>query len=131
MKLFGKRGFTLIELLLVVAIIMVLASLVIVSVSKARTKSRDGKRVADLATIQLALEMYKDTYGNYGMALNSWFQTDNLIMPNFSSYLSPIPKDPINTGDYKYKAIGNNSGTPATGYWLGALFENKENMDLN
>ena len=53
-----KRGFTLIELMVVILIIMTLASLVIVSVSRVRVSSRDAKRIADLGTISSALQQY-------------------------------------------------------------------------
>lgn len=60
-----KNGFTLIELLVVLFIISLLASLVIVNVSQARKSSRDAKRVANLKSIQTALEMYYEKYKAY------------------------------------------------------------------
>lgn len=60
-----NNGFTLIELLVVIFIIGLLATLVIVNVSKARTQARDSKRKADLHTIQGALEAYANKFGNY------------------------------------------------------------------
>lgn len=60
-----KRGFTLIELLVVLTIIGILASLVIINVSNARKSGRDAKRVANLKSIQTALEMYAEKNGGY------------------------------------------------------------------
>ncbi len=57
-KLKNKKGFTLIELLVVIAIIGLLATLAVVALNNARTKSRDAKRVSDIRQIQTALELY-------------------------------------------------------------------------
>ena len=61
----NNLGFTLIELLVVVAIISILASVVMTSVSSARSKARNAQRKSDLHQIQLALELYYDKYGGY------------------------------------------------------------------
>ena len=60
-----KKGFTLIELLVVVAIIGVLATVVLGSISSARAKARDAQRVSDIKTIQTALELYYLDNGFY------------------------------------------------------------------
>ena len=60
-----QRGFTLIELLVVIAIIGILSSVVLASLSTARQKSRDAKRISDLGQVQLALELYFDKVQSY------------------------------------------------------------------
>ena len=65
MQSIKKEGFTLIELLVVIAIIGILAGMVLVSMSGARQKARDAKRMSDMRQIISAQEMYygnKDTY---------------------------------------------------------------------
>jgi type II secretion system protein G len=61
----AQPGFTLIELLVVISIIGLLASVVLVSLNQARTKSRDAARKADLRQIQTALELYYNDNGAY------------------------------------------------------------------
>ena len=60
-----RKGFTLIELLVVIAIIGILSSVVLASLSTARQKSRDAKRISDLGQVQLALELYFDKVQSY------------------------------------------------------------------
>ncbi len=61
----NPKGFTLIELMVVISIIGVLSSVVLVAVNNVKNKARDSKRLSDVKSIQLALEMYYDKYGNY------------------------------------------------------------------
>ena len=63
-KLIGA-GFTIIELLVVVSIISLLSSIVFASVNSARAKGRDAKRLADIKTIETALQLYYDDRGDY------------------------------------------------------------------
>ncbi len=128
----AKCGFTLIELLTVVAIIGILTSIVMTGLSSARQKARDSRRITDIKTIQLALEMYYNDYLQYPK-VNMY--ADTLFRPYFSS--SKIPTDPNSSvactdgselGCYKYSAQNSVNGTncfssPAIKYHLGAVLE--------
>lgn len=57
----SRRGFTLIELIVVIAIIGVLLSISLAGIGNARVRSRDARRIADIRTIQSALEMHAVT----------------------------------------------------------------------
>ncbi len=64
-KLSLKRGFTLIELLVVVAIIGILASVVLASLTSARTKGTDAAIKAALSGSRAQAELYYDNAQTY------------------------------------------------------------------
>ena len=106
-----ERAFTLIELLVVMGIISVLVTIVFASLSVARGKSRDAKRIADLSQIKFALELYFDEHGHFPCEVPSACSgqgstnangkvgegggLDTLLAP----YLGTVPHDPLGPGD--------------------------------
>ncbi|PSO45775.1 MAG: hypothetical protein BRC25_01020 [Parcubacteria group bacterium SW_6_46_9] len=66
MAIFGDNsGFTLIELLVVVAIISLLSSVILASLSSARESARDTRRATDFEQLRTAMELYYNDNGNY------------------------------------------------------------------
>ena len=140
-----KRGFTLIELLVVIAIIGVLASIVTVSLSGARSKSRDARRIADIKTMEVALRLYYTDYGMYPKNIygSGASAPDMGLAP---TYLPRVPTDPNQSGSctgegaacYKYisfkSGMGSsvcNAGAPPVTYHIGAPLENTDNTYLS
>jgi len=107
-----NRGFTIIELLVVVGIIGIVTGIVMSSISNAKAKGRDAKRIADISVIQLALERYYDINSKYPTSLD-------ISMPM---------KDPSGN-DYSYVAL-ECSGIIPYSYHLGTTLE-LDNSILN
>jgi prepilin-type N-terminal cleavage/methylation domain-containing protein len=93
------RGFTLIELLVVIAIIGILTSIILASLSGAKSSARDAKRISDIKNIQTSLSLYYNDNLQYPLILST-------LVP---AYMPVMPKDPDGS-DYRYSAY-NASGT--------------------
>ncbi len=59
------KGFTLIELLVTISIIGILTAIISVNFNDARQQANDKKRMTDLKSLQLSLELYKSQNGSY------------------------------------------------------------------
>ena len=91
-------GFTLLELFAVVAVFGLLASIVLASLTSARSKARDARRISDLRQIATALALYAadnsgGTYPAWG-GWSSWGAAWDTFIP--SQYIITVPKDPLN-----------------------------------
>lgn len=62
----SHKGFTLVELLVVVAILGVLSSIVLVSLSTANTRGKDGAVQANLDSLRTQAQLYYNESGGYG-----------------------------------------------------------------
>ena len=120
MKKTNNTGFTLIELLVVIAIIALLSSVTMASLAKARQKSRDAKRIADITAIRTALEMYYSDHNGYQNPGWGWkgecsawggLAANNVIPGLVPTYLADMPSAPTmntvaNTDCYLYLTNG-------------------------
>ncbi|MBU0750046.1 prepilin-type N-terminal cleavage/methylation domain-containing protein, partial [Patescibacteria group bacterium] len=104
------RGFTLIELLVVIAIIGILSSVVLVSLSTARAKANDSRRLSDMKELRSALELYYTDNNAYPSTSASWWGNCPSFgskgtsgatgwVPNLApTYIPQLPLDPKPVG---------------------------------
>jgi prepilin-type N-terminal cleavage/methylation domain-containing protein len=121
-----KKGFTLIELLVVVAIIGILAIVVLNSLSSARARARDSKRLLDIKNIQTALEVYYLSNNVY--PIGGWSGSHTGEWENLANILRvSLPTDPTNTstttndnaasiGNYVYSYYATNAPDGCRGH---------------
>lgn len=132
-----NKGFTLIEMMVVVAIIGILSSIIVLSLTGAKGKARDARRVSDLGQLQLALELYFDrcnmypqpaTDGGVGQGVADSNTQCNKPKPGTTTYytmsdfIAKIPTPTTEKGQtvYEYKVNVNSN---ATDYVLRAVLE--------
>ena len=140
------RGFTLVELLVVIGIIAVLATILLLQLGTARSKSRDAARISHINQMRSAIEQFFDDCGSYprdnnftqGYALTGCGAGTKVI----DKYISPTPVDPLgaSTCTTYNGASGNGcygyawnvlAGTSATRYqiWAELELKNKQALD--
>ncbi len=105
-----KRGFTLIELLIVIGIlgILVVAVLLTLNPAEAQKKTRDAKRMKDLATLQSGIQQFLDNGGAIPAGAGVLTYTSGVAAPvtlvdgtgwlplDLRTYLTTLPVDPTN-----------------------------------
>lgn len=119
------RGFSLIELLVVVAVLALLAALTAPSIWASIERGRVARVVADLQTMEVALEAYRTDHGCYPPVTVSCMAIDaeqvlqlpqeladgGYLPKNTRTATSTLLEDPFNSGNtYKYVAPEN--------YWM-------------
>ena len=134
------KGFTLIELLVVIAVVGVLAGAVIAIINPGAQlgRARDAKRKADIHAIKQALEEYvviNGSYPNTG-SVSTWvYSTGGATwIPGLTAtYMSVIPKDPINNLAGPWTVASDNYsyayGSNGLHYNLVARLESKQDPD--
>ncbi len=107
-----KKGFTLIELMVVIALIAILSSVLLVSLSSSRAKGRDAKRIADIDALKTALALYADSH-------SSRYPDTLAVLADPTVRLLPAPPVAPNNGEF-YSYVRSNDGLS---YHLGATLE--------
>lgn len=126
-KHISGSGFTLIELLVVTTIIIVLATIGLVSFTAAGKTARDGKRKADIETVRQALVLYRQQHTSTGyptVNYSTLVGTSYLTNPSDSYLSQPTPTDP---GTYAYTY----TSTTGTTFCLCAQMENTTKGNSN
>ncbi len=98
----NNQGFTLIELLVVIAIIGLLSSIVLASLSDARSKARDTKRVGEIRSIEKALTLY--ALSNNGNIPQSAYSS-MASLPTVNGHIACEDQNLINNNDNLYDTL--------------------------
>jgi hypothetical protein len=96
---------------------------IIVDKASANFKNRDSRRIADLAIIQLAEEIYYDVYGHYAPNLS------DLVDERVA--LSSLPTDPLDGSSYAYCVDDSGSDPVYIGYVIGTMLEETNSELMN
>ncbi len=96
----NQAGYTLTELLVVIVVFGIMSAFAVVVLNTARKDTRDMKRVADITTIRMALELYFHNCNEYPTVLVPGAPL-NAVSCNGSVFLKKIPYDPRGSA-YKY-----------------------------
>ncbi|RJQ32015.1 prepilin-type N-terminal cleavage/methylation domain-containing protein [Candidatus Parcubacteria bacterium] len=105
-------GFTLIELLVSLAIIGMISSIAVLSISNVKMKQRDAQRMSHMKEIAKALNLYQNQAGTYpsyeGLVTGSDDMSQALESQNT---IAAVPTDPLYTSPtsayaYKYESDG-------------------------
>ncbi|MEK7612158.1 MAG: type II secretion system protein [Patescibacteria group bacterium] len=132
-----RKGFTLIELLIVIAIIGILASALLVSLGGARESARDARRIADLKSVQTALELYFNQCGRYpggnvgAVACSTgnpadWTALGAVLV---TAGINQLPNDPSPGAAYRYSV--QTSPSLGASYVLSATLEGNNTVLQN
>lgn len=123
-----NRGYSLVEIMVAVAIVAILATVSFRAVDEYRKSARDKERIAELKQLQIALRMYKDSYGRYpaagcsiaagtwvspGPGTATWYAScDAYISSLTPTFMNVLPTDPNETktnSGYMYRTDATGS----------------------
>jgi prepilin-type N-terminal cleavage/methylation domain-containing protein len=120
----ARAGFSLMELIIVLLILVTIAGIALPRLGSATERAYDMRRMADLNTIQKALELYHADNGTYPVVSgwsgdapsyggHGYTSTDPYIPGLIPDYLEMLPKDPdtaypVSGKGYLYKSNGTN-----------------------
>lgn len=141
-----SKAFTIPELLVVITVIAILVLLAITQMQPSRAKGRDSKRVSEINTLRVALQLYYMGHDNkYPKStpnekwcsiegeINGRLECQTSFYQKISPYLSEIPGDPLfprTEGEkiysYQYRSVSSGDG-----YMLHTDLETRDPYELS
>jgi prepilin-type N-terminal cleavage/methylation domain-containing protein len=116
----NSKGFSLLELLIVVAIILIIATIAIPSLLRSRQAANESAAVANLRTVNTAQVTYLSSYGStFGTLANliGAKLLDDTFTGTKAGYLYAIELDPTTFQDYTASATPASPNTGRYGYY--------------
>lgn len=142
-NLSSQKGFTLIELLVVIAIIGILSTVITASLSMAREKSRDAKRISELTQISKTLELYYDSKQSYPSSTPTGYSGADAAIQLVAAVgflpKTPLPPPGVNTTYIYHGVTKPTSGassectgaTVCNSFEIGITLERNDNVTLS
>ena len=120
----NNKGFSLLELLIVVAIILLIATIALPSLLRSRQSANESSAVANMRNLNTAEVSYSSTTGTYGSLddlITARLLDERYTSPSFSGYRWTIT---LSSGNLNYSAYadGVSSNTSRYDYYSGPDF---------
>ncbi len=112
-----NSGFSIAEMIVVISIIAILTVIIYGSLSTARSRTRDQRRIADIASLQLSLEQYYNKNKYYPTSLSELVTAG--FLPASGVSLSPSGQT------YNYFPMSYGNSPICTSYQLWIELENQ------
>ena len=117
-----QSGFTLIELMVVIAIVGILSSIAVISMSNSRSKARDSRRMADITAMQEAVELYMESHATPpDPAQETWAGLESDLGPFVQGGTLPLDPQASDGFRYAYCHFGYN-------YVIAGVMENNQEI---
>jgi len=114
-----RRGFTLIELLVSIAVISLLGSIVLVSLSSVRKKARDTRRIQDFKNLIVALELFRAAEGRLPNNTDNdtgGFDVGNSSLVDPEGFIAELQTPPSGASILRMPIVESNGFSPSNSY---------------
>jgi general secretion pathway protein G len=108
-----RKGFTLIELLVVISIISLMSSVVLASLTSAKSKANIAKVQSDMNEIKNAAQLFYEDHGQYPVAPT--YSINDLVSNNYMKSIPTIPFGGSYSTDIETSTSYCGSETPEIG----------------